>query len=144
MTRRAPTIWRALVRGFRCQFTLLAVHNAVCGAVVGRCTFTPACPRVDRARSQRSKLKYDERLSKLAFNFKLRRYSVGFAVVANVPEERDRAQLRFGQIVRYCLPLAVCHSMKLYLQNKVGRGRQCSPRHSMPSDSRDEGAGCVG
>ena len=64
------------LRGFRCQFTLLAVHNAVCGAV-------------------------------------------GFAVVANVPEERQRAQLRFGQIVRYCLPLAVCHSMKLYLQNKA-------------------------
>lgn len=64
------------MRGFHCQFTLLTVHNALCGAV-------------------------------------------GFAVVANVPEERNRAQLRFGQIVRYCLPLAVCHSMKLYLQNKA-------------------------
>ena len=64
------------LRGFHCQFTLLAVHNALCGAV-------------------------------------------GFAVVANVEEERDRAQLRVSQILRYCLPLAVCHSMKLYAQNKA-------------------------
>ena len=64
------------LRGFHCQFTLLTIHNALCGAV-------------------------------------------GFVVVANVSEERDRAQLRFGQIVRYCLPLAVCHSLKLYLQNKA-------------------------
>jgi hypothetical protein len=35
------------------------------------------------------------------------------AVVANVPEERNRAQLRFGQIVRYCLPLAVVGRCKL-------------------------------
>lgn len=64
------------LRGFHCQFTLLAVHNALCGAA-------------------------------------------GFAVVANVEEERDRAQLRVSQILRYCLPLAVCHSTKLYAQKKA-------------------------
>ena len=38
---------------------------------VGRCRFTPGSPQVDRAWVQRLKLKYDEVLSNLAFNFKL-------------------------------------------------------------------------
>ena len=44
---------------------------------------------------------------------------VGFAVVANVEREKNAKQLRFSQVARYCLPLAVCHSAKLYAQNKA-------------------------
>ena len=44
---------------------------------------------------------------------------VGFAVVANVEREKKAKQLRFSQIAKYCLPLAVCHSAKLYAQNKA-------------------------
>ena len=39
---------------------------------------------------------------------------VGFAVVANVEREKNAKQLRFSQVARYCLPLAVCHSATLY------------------------------
>jgi drug/metabolite transporter (DMT)-like permease len=44
---------------------------------------------------------------------------VGFWVVTSVPTERGKKQLRVSQIVRYCVPLAVCHSAKLYAQNKA-------------------------
>ena len=81
---------------------LKAVHDRINGAkqaehAVGWCRFTPGSPQVhprftpgwpqvwprltpgwaqvDHARFQRLKLKYDELLSKFAFNFSLRRYS---------------------------------------------------------------------
>lgn len=65
-----------ILKGFHAQFTLLAVHNALCGGV-------------------------------------------GFLVVTHIPEEAKKKQLKFSQIVKYCVPLAVCHSTKLYAQNKA-------------------------
>jgi hypothetical protein len=48
-------------------------------AVVGRCMLIPTRPQVDRDCFQRLKLKHDEPLSNVAFNFNLRRYTVGWA-----------------------------------------------------------------
>ena len=43
----------------------------------GRCRLTPGGPQAERAWFQRLKLKYDEALSKIAFNLNLRRYLKG-------------------------------------------------------------------
>ena len=51
--------------------------------VAGRCSFTPGSPWVDHALCQRLKLKYDEAVSKFAFNFNLRQYTVVFLQPGN-------------------------------------------------------------
>ena len=66
--------------------------------LVGRCSFTPASPRLDRAWIQRSKLKSDETLSNFAFDLKLRRYTSGELVAPAVFGEECLA----GGVLRTC------------------------------------------
>jgi hypothetical protein len=109
---------------------------------VGRCRLTSGCPRVDRAWFQRLKLKRDEALSLLSFNFNLRSYMSETSTVQFTQIAEGNVNLGLRIPIHVVLPRLYCcpsvqartFSVSFLVRILVGRcsstpGRpRCCPR----------------
>jgi ribonuclease PH len=86
------------------------------------------------------RLKYDELLLNFAFNFNLRRYIQGAVITETFPKTSVDVYATVMEAGGAELPATVAAASAALAQaGVVGPGGCGSPRHRVPSNSRDEG-----